>query len=49
MDQCHKLKGWFEAEGSTASITSLTVVGGKGSGAGIDSGANMKTFGKLPL
>lgn len=47
MDQCHKLKGWYEAEGASANITSLTVSGVKGQGGGVDSGANMKTFGRL--
>jgi len=45
MDQCHKLKGWYEAEGANATITSLSVSGGRGPGASMDYGSNMKTFG----
>jgi hypothetical protein len=42
------LKGWYEEEGATASITALTTVGARGGGGGSDfsSGSNMKTFGE---
>ena len=46
MDQCHQLKGWYESEGASASLTSLTVSGNRGGAGGADFGAgsNMKTF-----
>jgi replication factor A1 len=46
MDQSHQLKGWYETEGSTASITTLTMSGSRGGGGASDfgSGSNMKTF-----
>lgn len=45
MNQSRQLKDWYDSEGSTASITSLTTGGGR-SGGGGDSGSNMKTFGE---
>ena len=46
MEQCHQLKGWYESEGSSASLTSLTVSGQRSGAGGSDFGAgsNMKTF-----
>ena len=44
--QAHKLKGWFESEGSTMETSSLTQAGGAGkSGAGMAS--NLKTLGEV--
>eukprot|EP00096_Caligus_rogercresseyi_P011103 TRINITY_DN4278_c0_g1_i1.p1 TRINITY_DN4278_c0_g1~~TRINITY_DN4278_c0_g1_i1.p1 ORF type:complete len:658 (-),score=261.21 TRINITY_DN4278_c0_g1_i1:112-2004(-) len=46
--QAHKLKGWFESEGSNISTTSLTTtLGGGARSMGGDSGANAKTLGEV--
>ena len=44
MDQSHDLKNWYDSEGSTANIISMTMAGGRGGAGGSDSGSNMKTF-----
>jgi len=44
LPQCHELRGWYEAEGSSITTTSLTTAR-TGAGGG-DIGSNMKTFGE---
>lgn len=45
LPQCHELKGWYEAEGSKATTSSITTA--SGGGAGGNFGANVKTFGEV--
>ena len=43
LPQVHTMKGWYESEGKSAEITSLTQVGARGAGGmGGDMGSNIK-------
>ena len=44
LPQCHELRGWYEAEGSSITTSSLTTAR-TGAGGG-DIGSNIKTFGE---